>query len=182
MAESWRAPVPTRTASRPSPAQRKSVAGGQLKLRLHLLGGHAQFKSRGKTAGDSQPFGHELPMIAALVRPCESPAVTGVVAWRTVEAAQLVAVEVVVAGSETLSCPVEARESKGGVEAQVQLGIGARVGADRGITVQILRDERPMGRWFETSAETGEPRSPSAPTCRGCRAWVSVVVVAQRTD
>jgi len=80
--------------------------------------------------------------------------VTVIIAWRTKESAQLVCVEVVVASGEALLCPLEARERKVGVEIHVKLIVAARVGTDGSVAVQILRDEGPMSRGFEASAQT----------------------------
>src|SRR5580692_9044565 len=121
-------------------------------------------------------------MLAIAVRPGKHPSMAGLVAGRSIESAHLMRVEIIVANRELLTRPLEARECKTGMKSHVKTAGLQRVGADRGIAVQILRDDRPVLDRFDSSAQAGKARPPCIATGVGLLARVAVIVVAQRAN
>src|SRR6266404_2327897 len=139
-----------------SPPQIKPVTNRQLELGSHLPGRFPQRDAGRKAADNSQPLRRELPVLAALVRSREGPAVTRVVTGWAVKSAQLVRVEIIVSHRQALSRPLEAPERKSGVEPHKELILSGRVGAHRRVAVQVLRDERPVSGGRQASPKTRE--------------------------
>src|SRR5580693_4922054 len=121
-------------------------------------------------------------MLAITVRPGKHPAMAGLIARRSIESAHLVSVEIIIANRELLAQPLEARQHKIRMKSHVELFIAGRVGADGGIAIEILPDNRPVLARFDTHAQAGEAGAPGIKLGLGLGARVAVVVVAQRAN